>query len=254
MEWKGKTRGGALGYLFFIFLIKKCGLTVAYFFLSTVVLYFIPFAPKATRSIWVYSRNRLKRGIFASALILLRNYYKLGQTLIDKIAIGCGMKNRFHFNFENYGDFTDILNSDTGVVIIGAHVGNWEVGVPFFDEYGKKINIVLYDVENQRIKEIMRHNSNSGDYKVIPLDPDGLSHVLAIKASLDRHEYICFQGDRFIDNERHLIVSFMGGRALFPAGPYLLASRLEVPVVFYFAMREKGRSYRFHFIPVSGLP
>ena len=40
--WKGKTRGGTFGYLFFIYLIKYLGITAAYLFLSLVVLYFIP--------------------------------------------------------------------------------------------------------------------------------------------------------------------------------------------------------------------
>jgi len=40
----------------------------------------------------------------------------------------------------------------------------------------------------------------------------------------------------------------LGQKAPFPAGPFLLGSRMKVPVVFYFAMREPGRTYRFHFI------
>ena len=48
--WKGKTRGGTFGYMFFIYMIRCLGITAAYGFLSLVVLYFIPFAPKATAS------------------------------------------------------------------------------------------------------------------------------------------------------------------------------------------------------------
>ena len=58
--WKGKTRGGTFGYLFFIYLIKYLGITAAYIFLSLVVLYFVPFAPKATKSTWFYARHILK--------------------------------------------------------------------------------------------------------------------------------------------------------------------------------------------------
>ena len=36
--------------------------------------------------------------------------------------------------------------------MIGAHVGNWEIGAPFFDEYGKKINIVMFDAEHEADK------------------------------------------------------------------------------------------------------
>ena len=60
--WKGKTRGGTFGYMFFIYMIRCLGITAAYGFLSLVVLYFIPFAPKATASTWQYARNRLKYG------------------------------------------------------------------------------------------------------------------------------------------------------------------------------------------------
>lgn len=84
------------------------------------------------------------------------NYYRLGQILIDKVAIGNGMTGKYHFKFENYQAFLDVLNGNTGVIMIGAHVGNWEIGAPFFDEYGKKINIVMFDAEHERIKEIWK--------------------------------------------------------------------------------------------------
>ena len=75
--WKGKTRGGTFGYLFFIYLIKYLGITAAYIFLSLVVLYFVPFAPKATKSTWFYARHILKYNRIRSLGMLLRNYYRL---------------------------------------------------------------------------------------------------------------------------------------------------------------------------------
>ncbi len=53
--WKGKTRGGIFGYMFFIYMIRCLGITAAYGFLALVVLYFIPFAPKATGNAWSYA-------------------------------------------------------------------------------------------------------------------------------------------------------------------------------------------------------
>jgi len=153
--WKGKTRGGTFGYLFFIYLIKYLGITAAYIFLSLVVLYFVPFAPKATKSTWFYARHILKYNRIRSLGMLLRNYYRLGQILIDKVAIGNGKVDQYRFEFERYPEFLQLLNSEQGVIMIGAHVGNWEIGVPFFDDYGKKINIVMYDAEHRRIKEIL---------------------------------------------------------------------------------------------------
>ena len=246
-DWKGKTRGGSFGYFFFIKLIQYIGVRAAYVFLAFVVVYFIPFAPKATGSTWRYARKTLKLSRLKSVGLLFRNYYRLGQTLIDKIAIGSGMTNKYHFKFENYQEFLDVLNSQQGVIMLGGHIGNWEIGAPFFGDYGKSINIVMYDAEYQKIKEMLEKNSTGHDYKVIPVNNDTLTHVFQITEALNRHEYVCFQGDRYVNADKLLTTTCMGREADFPSGPFLLASRLKVPVVFYFAMREKSMTYHYRF-------
>ncbi|MDR1203338.1 MAG: acyltransferase [Tannerellaceae bacterium] len=248
-DWKGHTRGGTFGYGFFILLIRLLGIKVAYAFLCLVVVYFIPFAPKATCATWRYARNILHYGYFRSVGFLFLNYYRLGQTLIDKVAIGLGQVHSYHFDFgENYEDFLDILNGQQGVILIGAHVGNWEIGAPFFNDYGKKMNIVMFDAEYQKIKDLLAKHRDESHYKVIPVNEDNLTHVFRISDALNRNEYVCFQGDRFAKGTQTLSAFFMGKEAFFPAGPYLLASRLDVPVIFYFAMREKGMRYSFNFV------
>lgn len=249
--WKGKTRGGASGYLFFIYMIRYLGVKAAYGFLTLIVLYFIPFAPKATKSIWQYARHILKRNRRSSARLLLSNYYRLGQILIDKVAIGNGMMDKYHFKFSRYQEFLEVLDSNRGAIMIGAHVGNWEIGTPFFNDYSKKMNVVMYDAEHQKIKEILKKNSRQQPYKIIPVNEDSLAHIFKITEALDNKEYVCFQGDRYLNADKLLTCTFMGQEAAFPLGPFLLATRMKVPVVFYFAMREAGQTYHFHFIQAT---
>ncbi len=246
--WKGKTRGGLFGYRFFISLIRLLGIRAAYIFLAGVVIYFIPFAPKATRATWRYSRQILHYGLFRSVIFLFLNYYRFGQTLIDKVAIGSGITEDYDFHFDdNLKNLLDLLNGDEGVIMIGAHVGNWEVGTPFFGEYAKKMNIVLYDAEYQKIKELLAKQVAIPDYKIIPVNEDDLNHVFKIKEALENKEYICFQGDRYTEGSKTFRIKFMGKEADFPAGLFVLAARLQVPVVFYFAVRERGMRYNFNF-------
>ncbi|WP_291528462.1 acyltransferase [Bacteroides sp. UBA939] len=249
--WKGKTRGGVSGYLFFIYMIRYLGIKAAYGFLTLIVLYFIPFAPKATKSIWQYSRRILKRNHRDSIHLLLMNYYRLGQILIDKVAIGNGMINKYHFQFNHYQEFLGILDSGQGVVMIGAHIGNWEIGTPFFNDYSKRMNVVMYDAEFQKIKDILKKNGQKQPYKIITVNEDNLAHIFQITEALNNKEYVCFQGDRYLNADKLLTCTFMGQEASFPIGPFLLATRMKVPVVFYFAMREVKQTYRFHFIPAE---
>ena len=246
-QWDGKTRGGSLGYRIFIALIKHCGIGAAYALLCLVVPYFVPFAPRATAASWDYWRRTHRRGLLASCLLVIRHYFSFGQVLIDKVAAVGGLDHKFEYTFNHYERFLDVLNSGKGVIMIGAHMGNWEIGGQFFGDYGKKINIVMYDAEYQKVKDQLNQAMGGRNYHVIAVGDDDMDTIFKIKQALDDNEYVCFQGDRYMGESKTLTTTFMGREARFPAGPFLIASRLRLPVVFYFAEKESRHSYSFNF-------
>jgi predicted LPLAT superfamily acyltransferase len=166
------------------------------------------------------------------------------------------MQDKFRFEFTGYGEFLKILDSGPGVVMIGAHVGSWEAGSQFFGDYARRMNIVLYDAEYKKIKEALERNFPGAGFKVIAVNDDGLENIVRIKRALDSGEYVCFQGDRYVSSAHTFEAEFLGHCAKFPAGPFTIGARMRVPVVFYYAMREQGRRYKFHFVEakvVSGV-
>jgi predicted LPLAT superfamily acyltransferase len=247
-SWDGKSRGGYWGYYFFIFIICNLGIGFSYGFLSIVVLYFIPFAPRATKAIWKYNRQILGYGVWKSAVKLYSHFFVFGQTIIDKIAVGNGLQSSYRFQFENYSDFLAILDKGPAI-IIGAHVGCWEIGSRFFGNYAKKLSIVMYDNEYQKIKDAVR--SIDSDYNIIAVNEGSVESLLRIKQVVDNNGYVCFQGDRYLYSDNTFPAILLNHKVLFPKGPFVLASKLKVPVIFYFAMREKGRRYRFIFHSVD---
>jgi len=247
-SWSGKSRGGLLGHLIFVKLIRGLGVKAAYSLLAFVVIYFIPFAPTATRSIWRYSRRILHNNPFISILFIYRNFYSLGRSLIDKVAVSQGRGDEFVFDFNEPEDVKAILDSSQGVVIIGAHFGNWEVGAPFFNKYGKKMNVVMMNKEYQNIRRILEMNKSVNTFSVIPIEGDSLDYIYKIRDALDRGEYISIQGDRLSRSEKHMDLEFMGRVASFPLGPCVLATRMNVPVVFYFAEHVGYKYYKFDFV------
>ena len=247
-QWNGKSRGGRFGYQFFVYTIRLLGLRCAYVFLAFIVIYFIPFAPKATRAIWRYNRQKRRLGVLASVKELYCHYYVFGQTLIDKMAMRGGLNEKYRYEFDNYTRFLEILNSGEGVVMMGAHIGCWEAGAGFFGTYGKKINIVMLDAEHQQIKDVLEENaSQENNYNIIPLNQNIIDAMLQIKVALNNGEYICFNGDRYMEKDHTAAVDFMGSKALFPMGLFKIAAKCRVPVVFYYSMREPNRTYRFIF-------
>ena len=250
-EWKGQSRGGKIGNAIFVRTIKFFGVKCAYILLSLVVIYFIPFAPTATKSIWAYNRKRLGYGRLRSIYELYMHYFVFGQTLIDKIALKSGLQNRFNFEFDNYERFLEIINGENGVVMIGAHIGNWEAGSVFFGDYGKKINVVMFDVERKEIRDVLEKDSKRAGYKIIPVNEGSIEALLKIKIALNEGEYVCFNGDRHIDADTAVEKEFLGATAKFPIGPFRIAAKCRVPVVFYYSVREKKCTYRFMFTEVK---
>lgn len=242
--WSGKSRGGSFGHRFFVFLVRRAGIRAAYAFLSLVVIYFIPFAPRPTSAVWRYNRRILGHGRMKSAVGIYAHYYIFGQTIIDKMAIANGLEHKFRFVYEHYDQFIKQLDSGPAI-IIGAHVGCWEVGSQFFGEYARRLNLVMFDGEYQKIKEAVQ--SHRAGYKIIPVNEGGVGSLVRIKLAIDSGEYVCFQGDRYMGRSAVFRTPFMGSSASFPQGPFLLASKFAAPVIFYFAMREKGMRYRFIF-------
>lgn len=247
-QWSGQSRGGKTGYQIFAYIIKHFGVNFAYTLLAFVVAYFVPFAPKATRSIWNYNRKRLKMSRLRSLIELYRHYYIFGQVIIDKMALHAGLAEKYHFEFDNYDEFIRLISGNQGVVIIGAHVGNWEAGSVFFEKYGKKINIVYFDSEAEKIKKVLENRSTQSEIcKIIFTNNDPIEALLKMKVALNNGEYVCIDGDRYLDKKNTLETDFLGEKALFPSGPFLIATKCRVPIVFYYAVRERNKTYRFIF-------
>lgn len=246
-DWSGKSRGGTIGYLVFVFLIKRLGLGAAYALLAFVAIYFIPFAPSSTRAVWFYSRKILGKNKLSSLKFLYLNYFNLGIALIDKTAASSGLYDKFTFKFDEPEDVQKILAGTDGALIIGAHFGNWEVGAPYFGKYGKKMNVVMMDAEYRNIKAILESQDKLGAFSVIPISEESLDHVFLIRDAISNGEYVAMQGDRLTPNGKSLETTFMDHMAPFPLGPFVLASRTEAPVIFYFAVREGLKRYKFIF-------
>lgn len=105
----------------------------------------------------------------------------------------------------------------------------------------------MFDTEHRGIKEAIEDASEKQNFKIIPVNEDTLGAMINIKMALNNGEYVCFNGDRYLDENSSISLEFLGGQARLPIGPFKIANKCRVPVVFYYSMREKGCTYRFIF-------
>jgi len=243
--WEGKTRGGVFGHKFFVFLVRFFGLSPAYILLKIIAFYFLFFSEK--ENIFFYFHKIHKFGSLKSFFMIYRNYISLGQVLVDKLALLAGFTNNFTYNFDGENYLREMKN---GGILISAHLGNWEIAGQLLERLDTKFNIVMFDAEHEKIKHYLDDVLVKKNFNIIVMKDD-LSHIFELKKALDNNELVCFHGDRYVHGTKTVLCDFLGYKAHFPAGPFYLVSRFNVPVTFVFAFKETSAHYHFFATPVK---
>jgi predicted LPLAT superfamily acyltransferase len=249
-SWEGKSRGGALGYRIFLFFLKYVGLSSAYIILYIVAGWYLVFARKSTRASYFYFRQIHGFPPLKSLRYCYKSYYKFGQTLIDKVVILGGFPNKFTFFFDGVENLRQLSEDGRGALLISAHIGNWEIAGHLLKKLNTPVNVVLYDGEDQGIKEVLEGAIKNRQFKIISVKND-FSHLLDMHNALQNKEFICIHGDRYIknSNQKTYRTTFMGRYASFPLGPFELAVRFKVPYTFVFSVKETDTHYHFFATP-----
>ena len=245
-EWSGKSKGGALGYRFFIALIRYTHIRVTYFFIRIVALYYLVFTRKSAsrfyfRKIHGFGRCRTIRSIY-------RNFCLLGEVLVDKVAMLSGSKTDYTFEFEGEEYLRQMSGEGKGGVLIGAHMGNWEIAGQLLDRIETPVNIVMLEAEREKIRGILDRVLVNKQIRIIPQKED-YSHLYRIDDALKRNEFVVIHGDRYLPGSNTVTVDFLGKEARFPSGPLYLASKSQVPVSFVFTLKESATHYHFFATP-----
>lgn len=246
-EWDGSSKGSLLGYKIFVFCIRTFGLRASYALLAFVTFYYFLFAWKSNKAAYSYFKNQLNYSTVKAVFSIYKSYYIFGQTLIDRLMVGSGKRDRFTYEFDGIENIRNAMKSGNGAVLISAHVGNFELSEYFFDDLGEEIvsHIVTTDQEKEQIKNFLKKLSLKSRLKYI-LIQDDMSHIYEINAALSNNELVCMTGDRYMPGSKYLEHEFLNDIARFPAGPFLLGSRLRVPVLFVYVMKEGLSHYHLY--------
>ncbi|WP_221393101.1 lipid A biosynthesis acyltransferase [Dyadobacter sp. NIV53] len=242
-SWDGKTRGSLTGYKIFLFFIQFLGLGFAYLLLRVVTFYYYLFASKPRNILLDFYQNTLHISGKAAKKMVRRNFYIFGQTLVDRAAFLLGKEGMFSHTFENEEFLIDIREKGKGGILLSAHLGNWETaGNLLKGRITPTINIVMLDAEVESIKQYMELSTGGSRFKIIAIKND-LSHIIAIRNALINNEFVAIHADRYMEGAKFTELDFLGKKAKFPIGPFVIASKFDAPVTFVFAAKDGKYSY-----------
>jgi predicted LPLAT superfamily acyltransferase len=212
--------------------------------LYPITLYFVITAREARRVSYEYLRS--VRGRPAWWWHVFRHFYCFAATILDRLYLLRGDFNHFDVALHEKEILLRKIESGTGCILLGSHLGSFEVlralGVT---QQNFPLKVLMDIAHNQNISRFLDAlNPKIADTVIVPDQPDT---VLRVKESLDAGFLIGMLGDRVSSGDKATQCQFLGAPATFPAGPILLAAIMRCPVILFFGLYRGGKRYEIYF-------
>jgi predicted LPLAT superfamily acyltransferase len=238
------------GGFFAIWLIRTIGLRlgrrVARLLLWPIALYFFLRRPAERLASRLYLARVLGRA--PTNRDVFHHIHMFSATLLDRMFFLARGERDFRVDAEGVEELDACLAEGRGVLLLGSHQGSFEA----LRALGQRrpdvpLRVVLDKQKTPALTALLEALAPDVGAAVIDASRGGTSVALAMGEGAAAGGMVALLADRGHENEASRMVPFLGTPAPFPAGPWLLASALKIPVVLCFGIYLGGNRYRLIF-------
>jgi predicted LPLAT superfamily acyltransferase len=242
--WISRARGNSFGSRLIILVISRLGFLPAYCLLLFASVLYTLTDHKSRHAIRLF-RQRI--GLNTSLTDYAVHFYSFGSALIDRFffLLSSGSE-PFRYVSVNEDCIVNELSKGRGVILLGAHVGNWEIAGNLLQErVTTTVHFLMYNAESEAMKRAVEKAVRHRAVNIIYVTPEAPDSMIEMVNALRRGEVVCLHGDRVAGEMRHEHVEFLGRKAAFPIGPFVLSLLTGAPIIPFFAIKKGWRSYEF---------
>ena len=243
--WLGQRERGSLLLMRLIaWIALELGRPAARLLLVPISLYFLLFSSKARRASRLYLRRVLGRE--PGWLDSYRHYFCFSATILDRLYFLSGRHASFDIAVNGIGPLLACLQRGQGCVLLGAHLGSFEVLRTLAVQFGKVPFAMLMHTGNaHKMNAIIDGLNPAMAGSIIAMgSPDGL---LRAREVIDAGGIVGILSDRVRPGDKTLPCRFFGFDAALPVGPLAFASIMHAPVLLCFGLYRGKRRYDVHF-------
>jgi KDO2-lipid IV(A) lauroyltransferase len=176
-------------------------------------------------------------------------YTNLGRVLIETAVMARQPKGTVLEAFHDPSGWEHLvtpLAAGRGVILVGGHLGNWELGAAYMAARGIPVAAVVRRMRNPLFEKYLTQAREYLGSRILP-DRDAVRAIPRLVASA---HVIPMLADQGVKGLASTFVPFFGRLARTPKGPAVLALRLDAACVLFASVREPDGKYRLHFEPV----
>jgi len=172
-------------------------------------------------------------------------YINFGKYLVDFFRFSLVGKDYIdkYIRFEGFDFLKDALGKDKGVILLSAHIGNWELGGVVLPVMDIPFASVALDHKDKNINSFFMRQREITGGEVIGTSSSLKKCITALKDS----KTLALVGDRdYFDNG--ITVDFFGKETSLPKGPAVFSRRMHSPIVPTFMIRNDDDTFTFKFL------
>jgi predicted LPLAT superfamily acyltransferase len=266
-KWQVEERGAPFMLRLMNWLAIKYGRRAVRWILYPTVAYFLLTMPRGVRA----SRLCLCRFLGRRATLreVARHFFTFSSCTQDRIFLLSQRQRELAVDAWWSPNIPAVVARTPGCLLVVGHVGSREAlrltppppapsednlvdGKIFMRDahlQGRSLEVsVLLERNAERQMTAMFEKLNPDlAAHIIDASERGPTLVLKLKETLQAGRMVGIGADRARAEERAVEVSFMGGKARFPEGPWILAATLGAPVILGFGLYCGGNRYDVHF-------
>ena len=225
------------------------GRPLARLLLYPITLYFVMFSSRPrTASLQYLSRVLGRKAGMADTF---RHYHTFAAVILDRLYLLKEQLSRFDVQVHGAEIVEELIAAGKGCVLLGAHMGSFEIIRSAGRARGFKVSLVMYEGNARKIRKLLKAINPVLQMEVIGLG--SVDSMLKVEAALARGEFVGLLADRTIKGGGTVSCPFFGEPAAFPVGPVRIAAMLKRPVALMFGIYRGGNRYEVHFERLAGL-
>jgi predicted LPLAT superfamily acyltransferase len=173
------------------------------------------------------------------------------QATADRIFFLRGKTKAFRVTRTGHEHLVRALEAGTGAILLGAHMGSFEALRADGHDTRIPINILGHFENARMINSLFERLNPDLSARVIHFSGASVDFIFQVQEAIGRGEFVGTMGDRVGLNEKSVIVDFLGRKARFPTGPFILASVLKCPVLLTFGLYREPNCYDLYCEPFA---
>ena len=222
--------------------------------LYPVLSWYLLVKPQARRNSQGYLRRAARYAAPGAAIDtgwfgVFRHFASFAETILDKMLLWGGMFPTDSVHYFGIEMMHQRIREKRGVMLICSHLGNLDLcRVLSGMRSDFPLTILVHTRHAEAFNNMLAALNPASRLNLMQVTEIDAGAAMQLAERMERGESVVIAGDRVpvsLD-PRVAYADFLGDKAAFPIGPYVLASALQCPVYLLFSLRH-GDDYEVHF-------